>query len=159
MLHFFLKKKKTWRYHYFKPVYQKSQWYYLQQALAYETCDCTQMPLHTPKTLETCKKSMPCLIKKASRCVIDRMSKTKNVVYLSLSIKHKDLTRKSCVFICYFIGSVVKIALHKTKDMTDFDRLKRNMYDGIVVFLASLLILLTWNILLFFFPSTLAVTS
>ena len=158
MLHFFLKKKKTWRYHYFKPVYQKSQ-YYLQQALAYETCDCTQMPLHTPKTLETCKKSMPCLIKKASRCVIDWMSKTKNVVYLSLSIKHKDLTRKSCVFICYFIGSVVKIALHKTKDMTDFDRLKRNMYDGIVVFLASLLILLTWNILLFFFPSTLAVTS
>ena len=85
---------------------------------------------------------MPCLIKKASRCVIDPMSKTKNV-YLSLSIKHKDLTRKSCVFICYFIGSVVKIALHKTKDMTDFDRLKRNMYDGIVAFLASLLILLT----------------
>ena len=125
-------------------MYQKSQWYYLQQALAYETCDCTQMPLHTPKTL---------------RCVIDRMSKTKNAFHLSLSIKHKDLTRKSCVFICYFIGSVVKIALHKTKDMTDFDRLKRNMYDGIVVFLASLLILLTWNILLFFFPSTLAVTS
>ena len=28
---------------------------------------------------------------------------------LSLSIKHKDLTRKLCVFIFYFIGSVVKI--------------------------------------------------
>ena len=124
MLHFFLKKKKTWRYHYFKPVYQKSQ-YYLQQALAYETCDCTQMPLHTPKTLETCKKSMPCLIKKASRCVIDRMSKTKNVVYLSLSIKHKDLTRKSCVFICYFIGSVVKIVLHSYFLYIKDDRLQR----------------------------------
>ena len=30
---------------------------------------------------------------------------------LSLSVKHKNLTRKSCVFICYFIGSVVKIVL------------------------------------------------
>ena len=130
MLHFFLKKKKTWRYHCFKPVYQKSQWYYLQQALAYETCDCTQMPLHTPKTLETSKKSIPCLIKKASRCVIDRMSKTKNVFHLSLSIKHKDLTRKSCVFICYFIGSVVKIVLYfyflYTKD-NKLQKIKKNM--------------------------------
>ena len=33
------------------------------------------------------------------------------VPYLSLSVKHKDLTRKSCVFICCFIDSVVKIVL------------------------------------------------
>ena len=26
------------------------------QASAYEACDCTHMPLHTSKTLETCKK-------------------------------------------------------------------------------------------------------
>ena len=26
-------------------------------------------------------------------------------------MKHKDLKRKSCVFTCYFIGSVVKIVL------------------------------------------------
>ena len=31
--------------------------------------------------------------------------------HLSLSVKHKDLTRKACVFICYFIDSVVKIVL------------------------------------------------
>ena len=34
-----------------------------------------------------------------------------NVLYLSLSVKHKDLRRKSCVFICYFIDSVIKIVL------------------------------------------------
>ena len=50
---------------------------------------------------------MPCLIKKASRCAAD--CTTFN--YLSLSIKHKDLKRKSCAFTCYFIGSVVKIVL------------------------------------------------
>ena len=33
------------------------------------------------------------------------------IFYLLLSIKHKDLTRKSCVFICYFIGSLVEIVL------------------------------------------------
>ena len=46
------------------------------QALAYEACDRTHTPLHMPETLETCKKSMPCLIKKPSRCVADHMSKT-----------------------------------------------------------------------------------
>ena len=59
-----------------------------------------------PKTLDTCKESMPCLIKKASRCAADSTSKTTKVPYLSLSVKHKDL-------ICYFIDSVVKIVLSK----------------------------------------------
>ena len=71
---------------------------------------------------------MPCLIQKASRCAADRMSKT-IVFYLSLSIKHKDLMRKSCVFIFYFIGSVVKIvflfSLHKGRQTSK--ELKRNM--------------------------------
>ena len=46
------------------------------QASAYEACDHTSMPLHMPKTLETRKKSTPCLIKKASRCATDYTSKT-----------------------------------------------------------------------------------
>ena len=50
------------------------------------------------------------LIKKASRCAADRTLK-QQVFYLSLSIKHKDVTRKSCVFVYYFIGSVVKMVL------------------------------------------------
>ena len=57
------------------------------------------------------KKSTPCLIKRASTCAADCMSKPAKFFYLSLSIKHKDLTRKSCVFVHYFIGSVVKMAL------------------------------------------------
>ena len=56
------------------------------QASACEACDRTHTPLHTPKTLETCKKkNMSCLIKKASKPL--------------LSIYYKYLTRKSCVFV------------------------------------------------------------
>ena len=33
------------------------------------------MPLHLAEALEMCKKSMPCLIKKASRCLADCTSK------------------------------------------------------------------------------------
>ena len=47
------------------------------QPSTYEARNHTCMPLHTPKTLETCKKkSTPCLIKKTSRCEADRTSKT-----------------------------------------------------------------------------------
>ena len=45
----------------------------------------TRMPLHTPKTLKTWKKSMPCLIKKASRCAEDGTSKTMFFIFLFLS--------------------------------------------------------------------------
>ena len=106
--------------------------------------------VHT-KTLEACKKSLSGLIYKVSSCLTDCTSKTM-FFYLSLSIKHKDLTRRSGVFICYFIGSVVKIVLLYflyTKD--NRLRLKRNMNDGTNVFLTSLLTILTWNILLLVF--------
>ena len=73
---------------------------------------------------------MPCLIQKTSRCAADRMSKM-SVFYLSLSIKLEDLMRKSCVFIFYFIGSVVKIvflfSLHKGRQTSK--ELKINMND------------------------------
>ena len=62
------------------------------------------------KHLRCAKKSMSCLIKKASRRVADRTSKT-TTFFIFHSVKHKDIKRKSCVFICYFIGSVVKIVL------------------------------------------------
>ena len=48
----------------------------IYQSSAYELYDRTCMPLHMPKTLETCKKNMPGLIQKASRCAADRTSKT-----------------------------------------------------------------------------------
>ena len=51
--------------------------------------------------------------------------------YPSLSIKHKNLTRKSCEFIFYFIGSVVKIVLllFLRKGRQTSKELKRNMND------------------------------
>ena len=91
-------------YFYLHDIHQKP----LKQTLLVRLWHMRCAPLHKPKTLETCKKSMPCLIQKASRCATGRTSKT-SVFYLALSIKHKDLTRKSCMFIFYLIGSVVKI--------------------------------------------------
>ena len=81
------------------------------QASANGACDCMHAPLHMPETLETYKKSMSCMIKKALRCAADHMSKKQH--FLSFTFyKHKDLTRKSYIFIRHFIVSVVKIALY-----------------------------------------------
>ena len=88
------------------------------QVSAYEACDGTSTPLHTPKILETCTKSTPCFIQKASRC-----EKNSNVSYLSLSIKHKDLTRKYYFF--YVIGSVVKIVCFYFLYIKDLKRIKK----------------------------------
>ena len=64
--------------------------------------------------------------------------------YLPLSLKYKDLTKK-IMCISYFIGPVVKIVYLNffTQRTTDFNKLKRNMNDGAMVFLASLLNVLT----------------
>ena len=89
------------RYHL---IHQYFRLWYMRHAIA---CACLRTCL---KHWRHAKKSTPCLIKKASRHVADCPSK-KQRFYLSFSVKHKDLTRKSCVFICYFIDSVVKIVL------------------------------------------------
>ena len=39
--------------------------YINKQASAHEACNRTRTSMHTPKTLEACKKIRPCLIKKA----------------------------------------------------------------------------------------------
>ena len=61
------------------------------------------------KHLRCAKKSTSCLIKKASRRAADCTSKA--TFFIFHSVKHKNIKRKSCIFICYFIGSVVKIVL------------------------------------------------
>ena len=124
------------------------------QALAYEACDRKRTPLHMPKT-ELCKKIIPCLVQKASRCAADCISKTS--VFLSLTFhKHKDLTKKTCVFIFYFIGSLVKImflcSLHKGWQTSK--ELKRNINDGTIIFLASVLTILAWKIVFSFLSDT-----
>ena len=59
------------------------QWWI--QASAYEACDCTATPLHKPKTCarktRCARKTMPGLIKKASRCAADCTSKTTCVIF------------------------------------------------------------------------------
>ena len=74
------------------------------QASAYEACNHMHMPLHIPKTLEMCKKSMPCLIKKALRCVADCTSKA--TLFMSTFYKIQRSYEK-IMCICYFISSVV----------------------------------------------------
>ena len=117
-----------------------------------ETYDRTCTPLRTPKTIETCKKSTPCLIKKASRCAADRTSKTTFFIFHFLY--NTKILRENHVYL--FVIWLVQwwklyyIYIFFTQRTTDFDRLKRNMNDGTIVFLTSLLIFLTWKILLLF---------
>ena len=126
--------------------------YNSHQASAYEARDRTRTPLHTPKTLETCKKSTPCLIQKASRCAADRTSKTTFFIFHFLC--NTKIVRENHVYL--FVIWLVQwwklyyIYIFFTQRTTDFDRLKRNMNDGTIVFLTSLLIALTWKILLLF---------
>ena len=66
---------------------------------------------------------MPCLIQNASRYAADRTSKT-SVFYLSLSIEHKDFTRKSCVYFLFhwFSGENCTFLFFYIKD----DRRQKN---------------------------------
>ena len=138
----------------------------LIQVSAYEACDRTRTPLHTRKRLETCKRKHALFDSKSFKVCGKSHVENKSVFYFSLSIKHKDLTRESCVFIFYFIGSVVKIGVPKIrlrirvriraggnfprtvkivamflfslrKGRQTSKELKRNMNDGAVVFLTS----------------------
>ena len=95
-------------------------------------CTCLKFQRHA-------KRSMPCLIKKASGCTADHTSKTIFFIFHFL-YNIKDFTGKSCVFICYLIGSVVKTVLYLyffTQRRTDFGRLKRNVTDGTIIFLTA----------------------
>ena len=80
-----------------------------------ETYDRTCTPLRTPKTIETCIKCTPCLIKKSSRCAAD--ARLKQQRFLSANFFKIQRSYKKIMCICYFIGSVVKIvftfSLHK----------------------------------------------
>ena len=99
------------------------------------------------------KKSRPCLIKKASRCATDCTSKT-TTFFIFRFLYNTKILRESHVYL--FVIWLVQwwklyyIYIFFTQRTTDFDRLKRNMNDGTIVFLTSLLIALTWNILLLF---------
>ena len=88
---------------------------FLIQVSAYEACDRTRTPLHTLKILERCKRKHALFDSKSFKVCGKSHVENKSVFYFSLSIKHKDLTRESCVFIFYFIGSLVKIGVPKVR--------------------------------------------
>ena len=113
---------------------------------------CTCLSTHL-KHERCAKKSTPSLIKKAWRCVADRTSKTLTFFIFHFLWNTKILQENHAYL---FVISLVQglklyyIYIFFTQRMTDFDRLKRNMNDGTIVFLTSLLVTLTWNILLLF---------
>ena len=123
------------------------------QASAYEACNRTRMPLHTPKMSETSKKSTPCLIKKGSIYAVDRTSKTTTFFIFHFLFNIKILRENHVyLFVIWLVQwwKLYYIYIFFTQRTIDFHRLKRNMNDGTIVFLTSLLIALTWNILLLF---------
>ena len=102
----------------------------------------------------TCaKKSMPCLIKKGSRCVADRTSKTTFFIFLLLYSTKILQENHVYLFVIWLVQwwKLYCIYILFTQRTIDFHWLKRNINDGTIVFLTSLLVALTWNILLLFF--------
>ena len=96
------------------------------------------------------KKSKLCLIQKASRCPAHRMSKTTTLFIFHFLYNTKILRENHVYLWLVQWWKLYYIYIFFTQRTTDFDRLKRNMNDGTIVFLTSLLIFLTWKILLLF---------
>ena len=91
---------------YWWPSWWHCAWYYfyagfdMRNAIAHA---------HLCMRIKRAKKSIPCLIKKASRCAADSTSKTR---FLSPTFCKIQRSYDKITCICYFIGSLVKIKLH-----------------------------------------------
>ena len=109
-------------------------------------CTC----LHMPKTSVTCKKTCFVWLKKLQG--VWQIARLKQRLLSFTFHKHEDPTRESYVFVISLVQwwKLYYIYIFFTKMMTDFDRSKRNTNNRTIVFLTSLLIALTWNILLVF---------
>ena len=120
------------------------------KALAYEACHHMCTPLHMPTTLERCKKSMHCLIQKASRCAADCMSKT-IMLFIFHFLYNTKIFGENHVYL-FFISLFQWWKLYYIFIFFTYIKkeLKRNMNDGTIIFLTSLLIILTRKILLLF---------
>ena len=89
-----------------------------------------------------------CLIKKGSRCAANRTSKTTTFLSNTKILRENHV----CLFVIWLVQWWKLDCIYIfTQRMIDLHRLKRNMNDGRIVFLTSLLIALIWNILLLFF--------
>ena len=124
---------------------------WISQALAYEACNHMCMPLHRPKTSDMLKKACLVWLKKLQGVQQITGLKQKHFFHFLYNTK---ILRENHVYL--FVVRLVQwwklyyIYIFFTQRTTDFHRLKRNMNDETIIFLTSLLIPLTWNILFFF---------
>ena len=137
-------KKNCWRYHHFTHV----------QALAYEASDRMRMPLHTPKTLETWKKKAHFVWLKNPQGV-QQITRLKQQQFLSFTFYKAQRSYKKIICIYFLLhwlsgeNCIMFTFSSHTIRQTSTD-LKIDMNDGTFIFLMSLFIILTWNILLLF---------
>ena len=91
-------------------------------------CDPMHMPLHTPKTLEMCKKKKACLVWFKELQGVQQIACLKQQRFLSFTfyITQRYYEKMMYLFIFYFVGSVVKIALYFYFLQTKNDRLWKN---------------------------------
>ena len=124
----------------------------MTQASAYEACSCMCMPQHMPKMLDVLKKACLVWLKKGQG--VWQIARLKQR-FLSFFYYIAQRSYKKIVYL--FVIWLVQwwklycIYILFTQRTIDFHRLKRNINDGTIVFLTSLLVALTWNILLLFF--------
>ena len=132
----------------------------LIQASAYEACmhahasecDCMHTPLNMPKMLDVLKKAHLLWLKRLQG--VWQISHLKQQCFLSFTfyITQRSYEKIVYLFVVWLVQwwKLYYIYIFFTQKITDFDRLKTNMSDGTIVFLTSLLIAITWNILLLF---------
>ena len=124
----------------------------MTQASAYEACSCMCMPQHMHKMLDVLKKACLVWLKKGQG--VWQIARLKQR-FLSFFYYIAQRSYKKIVYL--FVIWLVQwwklycIYILFTQRTIDFHRLKRNINDGTIVFLTSLLVALTWNILLLFF--------
>ena len=79
-------------------------------------------PLHKPK-IETCKKNVPCLIKKLQG--VQQIACLKQQCFLSPTFSKIQKSYEKIMCICYFIDSVVKVVLYLHFLYTKDNRLRQ----------------------------------
>ena len=116
------------------------------QALAYEARNHMRTPMCMPKTLEMCQKKT-CLVWLKKLQGVTQIAHLRQQCFLSATFYKIQRPYKKIMCICYFIRSVVKIVLYLhffyTKDDW-FQQIKKK--HEWIVFLTSLLIILSWKI-------------
>ena len=117
------------------------------KASAYEACDRTCTPLHMPKTLEMSKKKT-CLVWFKKFQEVWQIPHKKQHCFLFLTFYNTKRSYKKfmCVYFLFhwFSGENCMFLCFLHKGWQTSNELKRNMNDGTIVFLMSLLIVFSY---------------